>query len=199
MHNYKIREELIKSIMTNKGIFADPFSIATIRKKIEHIDDSDLQDFFEKVISTKSFGEGLLTVIDIAEKYKTEKTELLLEGTRDQAKAMYDKFYAESCSMLDFTQKNRDEYPSDKEFFLSVKYDTLKRTDGTNSYTKQEMYVLNELGGGEWLRCIRLALNSNDLINQIEAIIKRAVVTKYGNQSNAIESKKVAELLRGGK
>jgi len=192
--------QLIEDIKAKLNIKGGVFIDMEIEEYIQDIDASRHIEFFKALSGGDfEFKSAMDRIAIVAKRFKTEKTELLLEGTRDQAKAMYDKFYAESCSMLDFTQKNRDKYPSDKEFFLSVKYDTLKRTDGTNSYTKQEMYVLNELGGGEWLRCIRLALNSNDLINKIEAIIKKAVITKYGNQTNAIESKKVAGLLRGVK
>jgi hypothetical protein len=177
------KKELISTLIKSLKIDDNILNYETINDEIELINQEEYLNFYKEVVKQDSFGNGLKAIIKVSDKYKTETMENLLVGTREQAKAMYDKFYSYSCAMLDYTQKNRNKWSSDRDFFLSVKYDTLKHTDGTNAYTAREIYVLNELGRGEFLLGIRLALSSNDIINSIEAVIKKAVVTKYGNQA----------------
>jgi len=99
--------------------------------------------------------------------------------------------------MTDYTQANRDKVPNDREFFKHTNYAKLKRTDGSYSYTKQEIYVLNELGGGEWLMDIKCLPNTKVAISKIEKIIKDAIQTKYSKSSHAITDKRVSKMLSG--
>lgn len=176
------RKSLIEELMLTLKIPQGNFNYSTIEDELEHIPNEQLRGYYKEVMNSESFGNGMKAIIKTAEKYKAEKTDNLLAGTHDQAKEMYNKFYYECCAMLDYTCANRDKHPSDREFFENVQYDKLKKVDGTDAYTKQELYVLNELGGGKWLLGIRLALSSKEVIDKIENTIKQAVMTKYSNQ-----------------
>ena len=176
------KTELAKALIKGLKIDENIFNYESVKEEIEHLQENQFMDFYKEVMATDSYGNGLNVIFKIAEKYKAERTDNLLAGTHDQAKEMYNKFYSECCSMLDYTCKNREKHPNDTEFFLNMPYEALKRKDGTKTYTKQELYVLNALGGGEFLLGIRLALSSKNIIDKIERVIKDAVMTKYSNQ-----------------
>lgn len=176
--------QLIEDIKTKLNIKGGVFIDMEIEDYIKHIDPSQYLEFF-KDLSGDGFGykNPMDRIAMTAKKFKQARTDNLLSGTREQAKAMYDKFYRESAAMLDFTCKNRNKYPSDREFFRSVDYSSLRRKDGGDAYTRQEIYVLNELGAGDFLLGIRLALSSKEVIDKIESVIKKAVMTKYDQQT----------------
>ena len=75
MHKYNLRDELIISLMNNKGITKDPFVSATIKNRIKDIPDSKLQSFFESVAEADSFGDGLKVIMKIAEQFKPKQDE----------------------------------------------------------------------------------------------------------------------------
>ena len=75
-----------------------------------------------------------------------------------------------------------------------MKYESLKNTDGSNTYDKKELYVLNELGGGSWLIDVRFYQNSKEVIDRIEAIIKNAMIAKYDGQKE-ISNGKVMKMI----
>lgn len=190
------KTELSKAIIKSLKIDINPFNYEAINEAIDLVPVERYMEFYKQILKVDTYGNGIKAVLEISENYKNEKTDNLLAGTRQQAEDMYYKFYSECCAMLDYTQKDRNKTPSDREFFINVPYSELKRTDGIATYTKQELYILNALGGGEWLIGIRLALSSKDLIDKIEKTIKEAVMTKYNNQSQ-IENKKVQNLMGG--
>lgn len=189
------KTELSKAVIKSLKIDSNPFNYEAINEAIDLVPVERYMDFYKQILKADTYGNGIKAVLEISEMFKTERTDNLLAGTHEQAKAMYDKFYHECCAMLDYTQKDRNKTPNDREFFKNVSYSELKRTDGTKAYSKQELYVLNALGGGEWLLGIRLALSSKEIIDKIEKTIKQAVMTKY-NQ-NQIENKKVQNLIGG--
>ena len=176
------KQELSKAIVSSLKIDANAFNYETINEAIDLVPIEKYMEFYKEVLKMDSYGNGIKSVLDISEKYKSDKIDKLLEGTHEQAKAMYDKFYSESCAMLDYTQKDRNKTPNDREFFKNVPYSELKRRDGTKTYSKQELYVMEKLGGGEFLLGIRLALSSKEIIDKIERAIRQAVITKYSNQ-----------------
>jgi hypothetical protein len=176
-------QNFIQDIKTKLNIKGGIYIDAEIEDYINEIDTSKHLEFFKALSGGEyEYKNAMDRIAMTAKKFKNEKTDNLLAGTHDQAKEMYNKFYSECCSMLDYTCKNREKHPSDTEFFLNMPYDELKRKDGTQTYTKQELYVLNALGGGEWLLGIRLALSTKDIIDKIERVIREATLTKYSNQ-----------------
>jgi hypothetical protein len=190
------KTELSKAIIKSLKIDSNPFNYEAINEAIDLVPVERYMEFYKQILKVDTYGNGIKAVLEISEMFKNEKTDNILVGTHEQSKAMYNKFYHECCTMLDYTQKNRNKIPNDREFFKNTPYGELKRTDGSMAYSKQELYVLNALGGGEWLLDIRLALSSKEIIDKIEKIIKEAVLTKYNYQSQ-IESKRVQNLIGG--
>ena len=176
------KQELSKAIVSSLKIDANAFNYETINEAIDLVPVERYMEFYNQILKVDTYVNGIKAVLEISEMFKTERTDNLLVGTHEQAKAMYDKFYYECCAMLDYTQKDRNKTPNDRGFFKNMPYSELKRTDGTKTYSKQELYVLNALGGGEWLLGIRLALSSKEIIDKIERTINEAVLTKYSNQ-----------------
>ena len=183
-------EELVKALIKELKMDDNIFNYQAVAEEIERIDKKDYLDFYKEVLKREHFGNKFKIICDVAKEFKVPtKKDTLLINSRDEAKSIYNKFYCESCAMLDFTQKNRNKYPSDFDFFMSVDYSTLKRKDGSKTYNKKELYVLNELGGGKWLLNIKMLENSSVAISKIENIIKKGIETKYAN--NGIIDKKV--------
>ena len=189
--------ELVKALTRGLKIDNDIFAIETVREATESINEDKYMQFYKDVMKEDTYGNGMKAILKISEAYKKRDIAVLTQNSRQLAKEMYDKFYAENCVMTDYTQNNREKIANDRLWFESIDYSKLKRSDGTSTYTKQEIYVLNELGGGGWLLDIRFALNSNDVVDKIEKIINTTIVTKYEKNDNAIESKKVMKMLRG--
>ena len=190
------KRELIKSLANRLSLADDIYAIDTIKEKMELIEDNQCLDFYQSVVSKNTFGNGLKAFLDTIEEFNSIKTDNLLAGTREQAKAMYDKFYYESYSMLDYARDNRDKVPNDREFFINMPYSELKRTDGSDTYTKQELYVLEQLGSGSWLIDIRYYTNSKTIVDRIETIISNAKISKYEN-TKQISNGKVMKMIAG--
>jgi hypothetical protein len=179
-------QQLIEDIMKKLKIDGGIYIQMEIEDHIKHIDQSQYLEFFKALSGDEfSYKNPMDRIAIVANRFKKQKDDKLLAGTRSQAKEMYDKFYDECCAMLDYCRDNRDKHPHDREFFEAVDFAKLKKKDGTDAYTKQELYVLSELGGGSWLIDIRFYDNSKVVVDKIEKIIKDAITTKY-NQQQAI-------------
>ena len=189
--------QLIEDIKTKLNIKGGVFIDMEIEDHIKHIDQSQYLEFF-KALSGDEFGykNPMDRIAIVASRFKKQKEDNLLAGTRDQAKEMYDKFYSECCAMLDYCRDNRDKVENDREFFLKTPYNALKRKDGSKTYTDREVWVLKALGAGEWLIEIRFQDNSKAVVDKIEKIIKDAITTKYSNQVG-IDNKIVKKAMIG--
>lgn len=190
---------LIAEIKKKLGIDGGYYIDAEIEDYIQNVDKSQYLEFFKALSGSHEFSKPIDRIANVAKRFTSKKKDLILAGTHEQAKAMYDKFEREHSLMTDYTQDNRDKVPNDREFFVNVDYSKVKRKfkdsdDYENVYTKQELYVLNELGGGAWLYDIRFKQNSSEIVDTIEKIIKDAKIEKHLKQ-NAIESKKVMKLV----
>lgn len=190
------RKSMVEELMLTLKIPQGNFNFGLIADEIENIPNENLKEFYKLVMSNESFGNGMKAIIASAKEFTPQEQDLLA-GTHETAKQMYNKFYAQNCSMTDYTQANRDKVPNDRVFFETMDYSKLRNTDGAKTYTKQELYVLKELGGGSWLVDIRFLPNTQVAISKIEKIIKSAIITKYSNSTNAIESNRVTKMLRG--
>ena len=184
-----LREEFIKGLLETLKIPATAFNIALVSDEIEAIPNGSLRGFYREVVSADTYGNGMKAIISVAKNFKPAEKDILA-GTADKAKAMYDKFYAQQSAMTDFTQANRDKVRNDREWFKSIDYSKLKNIDGSQTYTKQELYVLNELGGGEFLLDLPFKDNSQKVIELIKKTIDKAITTK------SIESKRVTKMLQ---
>jgi len=186
----KFREEFIKSLLETLKIPATAFNIAIAEDEIACIPNDKIREFFKEVLIAESYGNGMKAIINTAKKFKPD----ILASTAEKAKNMYDKFYAQQSAMLDYSQTHRDEVPNDREWFNKIDYSKLKNRDGSKTYTKQELYVLKELGGGEFLLNLRFTLNSSHVVAKIKKIIDKAIKTKH-KKIESIESKRVTKML----
>ena len=182
-------KNLINDIKTKLKIDGGVFIDAEIQSHIEGIDKSLYLDFFKALSGDHDFRNPMDRIAITAKNFKPAEKDILA-GTADKAKAMYDKFYAQQSAMTDFTQANRDKVRNDREWFKSIDYSKLKNIDGSQTYTKQELYVLNELGGGEFLLDLPFKDNSQKVIELIKKTIDKAITTK------SIESKRVTKMLQ---
>ena len=190
----KLIQEIKQKLNLSGGMFID----GEIESYIDEIPENKYIEFFKALSGGEyEYKNAMDRIAMTAKRFKAERTDNLLAGTREQAKAMYDKFYGQCCAMLDYTQKDRNKTPNDREFFINMKYESLKNTDGSNTYDKKELYVLNELGGGSWLIDVRFYQNSKEVIDRIEAIIKNAMIAKYDGQKE-ISNGKVMKMIAKG-
>jgi len=158
---------------------------------LKEMSDESFEKSIERVAKTRKF-KGLPTPAEILEHDTTR--DVLFADVEKEAKAMYDKFYAENTAMLEFCTVNRDKIQSDREFFKNCNYAELKTKHGDKAYTKKELYVLNALGGGDWLIDIKNYENSAVVVAKIAAEIQRAIEIKY-LATNSIESKRVKKMI----
>ena len=168
------REEFIKGLLETLKIPATAFNIALVSDEIEVIPNGSLRGFYREVVSADTYGNGMKAIISVAKNFKSAEKDIL-EGTADKAKAMYDKFYTQQSAMLDYAQAHRDIISNDRKWFKSIDYSKLKNRDGSKTYTNLELYVLKELGSGEFLINLRFALNSSHIITKIQKIINKAM------------------------
>lgn len=190
------KRELIKSLANRLNLVDDIYAIDTIKEKMELIEDNQCLDFYQSVVCKNTFGNGLKAFLNTIEEFNSIKIDNLLDGTREQAKAMYDKFYEQCYAMLDYVKKDRNKTPNDREFFINMPYNKLKNRDGSMTYTKQELYVLNEIGGGGWLIDIRFYTNSKTIVDRIEKIISNAKISKY-EDTKQVSNGKVMKMISG--
>ena len=188
----KFREEFIKSLLETLKIPATAFNIATVSDEIACIPNDKLREFYKEVLIAETYGNGMKAILQTAESYKPQsELSLKLLNSRSEAKEMYNKFYSQCTGMMDFTRANRNKYPNDKKFFENMNYAELKQSDDTKTYSKRELYVLEQLGGGKWLMNIKLADNSKVVIDKIQRVIDKAIKHKI----KSIESKRVSKML----
>ena len=186
-------KNLINDIKTKLKIDGGVFIDAEIQSHIEGIDKSLYLDFFKALSGDHDFRNPMDRIAITAKNFKPAEKDILA-GTADKAKAMYDKFYAQQSAMTDYSQAHRDEVPNDRQWFKSIDYSKLKNRDGSKTYTKQELYVLQELGGGEFLLDLPFKENAQKVIDLIKETIDKAITTKYSD-AKAIESKRVVKML----
>ena len=133
------QSELVKALTRGLKIDNDIFAIETVREATESIDEDKYMQFYKDVMKEDTYGNGMKAILKISEAYKKRDIAILTQNSRQLAKSMYDKFYAENCTMTDYTQNNREKIANDRLWFESIDYSKLKRSDGTSTYTKQEI------------------------------------------------------------
>ena len=192
--------ELVKDIKTKLGIEGGTFIDAEIESLVSAIKPNQHLEFFMALSGEHSFAKPMDRIANVAKRFSDEKKAELFMGTKELAKSMYDKFYGIYCGMTDYAQANRDKVPNDREFFENYQFQNMKQIDGSKTFTDKEIYVLSELGGGTWLVDIPFHNGSNEVIEQIEKIIKYTIAKKYLHvEQNAITNQSVKKLLRGVK
>lgn len=189
------RDEFIKGILETLKIPATAFNIALVSDEIEHIENTDLRAFYKAVVSIDTYGNGMRAIIDTAKEFK-QKTmlEMKIDASEEQAKAMYEKFYDLQAQITTYTQANREQVSNDREFFRNISYDKLENQDGSKTLTKSELFVLTELGGGDFLIDITYQDSSKSVTDKIKIIIAKAVKEKYADTDKLMD-KRVSTML----
>lgn len=183
--------------MSNLKIDQGLFATGMIEDSLKDIKPSDYKIFFNALMGDEhSYLKPLDRVAKVAEHFKAHRTDELFQDTPTMAKDAYDKFYAINAQMTTYSQENRDKVPNDREFFNNTDYKNLKDKHGADVFTKQDLYILDELGGGEWLMNIKFITNSKDAVEKIEKIIKSAITAKYMKPKHEAISHEVRKMLR---
>lgn len=192
-----IREELIKSIMAQLNMVQDAFAIGSIKNKISKVPDEKLEDFYDALFGEEhAYLKPLDRVSKVAKRFDDAKKEDLLSGTRELATNMYNKFLSQNNEMLEYCRRSRAKVPSDREFFINLDYKNLKNVLGENVYTDKELYVLEKMGGGDFLLNITHYITSASVIEKIESIINSVITKKYlTTNANAIENKRTKVMI----
>ena len=173
------------------------FAVGMIEDAIEGIEPKQFKQFFNSLMGDEhNYLKPLDRVAKVAKQFKYSKTDELFKHTADMALNCYHRFYTVNASMTTYSQENRDKVPDDRKFFSSIDYSELKDIDGAKVFTKQDLYVLQELGGGEWLMNIKFIVNSKEAIDKIEQIIKTAITSKYLAPKHEAISHEVRKLLK---
>ena len=167
--------QLIQDIKTKLNIQGGGFIDAEIESYIEDIKPEQYLEFFKALSGDDyAYKNAMDRIAIVAKSFKTRREDSLFSETPTMAKDCYDKFYHINASMTTYAQENRDKVPNDREFFINMDYSTQIK-----GMTAQDLYVLDELGGGEWIMDIKFITNSKDAIDKIENIIKNAITSKY--------------------
>jgi len=168
----QLRDNIVRSL----GIEGDLFTLSMVEEIIAEIPPEQYQPFFNALHGDEhQFLKPLDRVAKVAKRFKDSHTATLLEGTWTLAKQIYDKFYTIHTSLSEYADMNVKESKL-SEFFAKVNYRVTK-FDG-ETLSRQEVYVLEKLGGGAWLHGIKREANSGVVIERIDQIISEAILEK---------------------
>ena len=192
-----LRTQLVNSIVENLKIKEDMFSVGMIEDAIEGIDAEQYNEFFNALIGDEhEYLKPLDRVAKVSKQFKHARSNELFKETPTMAKECYERFYTVNAQMTTYSQTNRDAVPNDREFFINTKYSDLVDKYGAKVFSKQDLYILDELGGGEWLMNIKFITNSKEAVDKIERIIKTAITAKYMKPKHEAISHDVRKMLR---
>ena len=185
MHKYNLRDELIISLMNNKGVEKDPFVSATIKNRIKDIPDSKLQSFFESVAEADSFGDGLKVIMKIAEQFNPKPLEPIIDATTAEAKRLISA--CETMNTILFKECNNigvpfEDYVMDYEF-NNLQDSTKGLLSAVKPYSDYKRLIVN----------IRRYQTSSDALNAF----KQAIIQVGKNEYAMIENKKVSGMIGG--
>ena len=192
-----MKTKLVNSIMNNLKIEKDIFSVGMIEDCLDGINPKQYKEFFNMLMGDEhNYLKPLDRVAKVAKHFKGSEAHEKFKDVPTLAKEAYDKFYSVNCSMTTYSQENRDKVLDDRLFFIDMVYSKLLDKNNFKVFTEQNLYILNELGGGEWLMNIRFITNSKDAISKIENIISNAITKKYLTPSGNAIAHNVRKLLK---
>jgi len=192
-----LRTQLINSITKNLRIDSDIFAVGMIEDAVEGIDPKQYKEFYNMLMGDDhDYLKPLDRVAKVAKHFKHARSNELFAEAHGMAKACYDKFYDVNAEMTTYSQNNRDLVPDDRKFFEELDYKNLMDKHGAKIFTAQDLYVLDELGGGDWLMGIKFITNSGEAVAKIEKIIKTAITAKYMKPKHEAISHEVRKMLK---
>ncbi|MBN2895029.1 MAG: hypothetical protein JXK05_03935 [Campylobacterales bacterium] len=186
-----MRNQLRDNIVRSLGIEADLFSLSMIEEVIATLPQEQYQPFFNALHGDEhAYLKPLDRVAKVAKLFRDAEVAALLSGTGTLAKQIYDRFYGVHTALCDFA---REHGKSDlSAFFKSIDYRATKFEGEVLS--RQEIYVLEKLGGGAWLCGIKREINSGVVIERIEAIIHEGIFKKHHSRLLGGEKKYLASV-----
>jgi hypothetical protein len=164
-------KQLVAEIANTLRIDGGIYATRMIEEAVAAVPPDQHQRFFNALMGDEhSYLKPLDRVAKVAKRFTGQHDQI--DETRRQAKAVYDELYR-----LHFVLANHfDNMPTEErkggEDFETVRYQALT-IDG-EKITPQSLYVLRELGGGEWLKRIKTYQTSKTVIDKIEGVIKDA-------------------------
>jgi len=171
-------EQLRNEIVNTLGIGDGMYSLGLVEDAIKGIPPEQFGDFFAALMGDDhQYLKPLDRVVKVSRQFKQMKREDLFANTKQISKEMYDKFYALHSALTSHAEDNRATVSDDMRLFVQINYNTLRA--GHLTLSKQELYVLDELGGGEWLFGIKRYENAGKVIDRIEHVVKTAITAKY--------------------
>lgn len=176
-----MQTELVNSIMNNLKIEKDMFSVSMVEDCLEGIAPTQYKAFYNALMGDEhEYLKPLDRVAKVAKQFKGTRSDELFKDVQSTAKSFYDKIYTINASMTTHSQENREAIPNDREFFENMDYSALiNKADNSKILNKQDLYILDELGGGEWVMNIKFITNSSEALGKIEHIIKNAITLKH--------------------
>jgi hypothetical protein len=181
----QLRDNIVRSL----GIGADLFTLSMLEEIISEIPPEQYQDFFNALHGEQhQFLRGLDRVQKVAKLLKENRNSLLLSGTYSKAKEIADRFYAIRRAISDLAELNMKECEQ-KNFFNRVIYKDVKIHG--EPISKQELYVLEKLGGGSWLYGLIFESNSGVVVEKIDQIIRDAILEKQQKQIGKSDMKRI--------
>jgi len=79
------RKQLVSALIVGLKIEEDIFAIETVKEKTEFLSENQYLDFYQAVMKDDSFGNGIKSVLKVAEQYKPQEPE---DETRLKAKEL---------------------------------------------------------------------------------------------------------------
>lgn len=167
---------LVNDIKAKLNIEGGVFVMAELESYVRIIDPSKYLEFF-KALSGDEFAHKnkLDRVAIVAERYRKADENALFGSVEQQAKQLYDKFTAVRIALEKFSSNNRDRFPNDEQFFASVVYENLVDAKQVKTFSSEEVSLLHELGGGEFLLKMPRMANAKTATDKIEAVLKHHI------------------------
>lgn len=190
-------KNLIKDIKEKLKIEGGFYIDAEIESYLEEINPIAYLEFFKALSGDEyAYKNAMDRISIVAKRFKGADEDELFKDTQSLAKEVYSKFYSVNCSMTTYSQENRDKVPDDRKFFINMDYSKLLDKNNFRVFNEKDIYILKELGGGEWLMDIRFITNSKDAEVKIEKIIKHGITLKYLTPENEAIASNVRKLLK---
>jgi CRISPR/Cas system CSM-associated protein Csm2 small subunit len=171
-----MRKAMIEELMTTLKIPQGNFNYATIEDEIRHIPGTQLKDFYKAVMSAESFGNGMKSIMQAAEKFKP----VVIDYTEEKAKELVALVEAINAKIGEDAKNMGVDFVklANSVILPTAGVENLKILDNVKPYYSYKSLIIN----------IRHYQTSIDAINAFKTAIEYAesrsfVVATQANQS----------------
>jgi hypothetical protein len=182
---FKLRDEIIKAIISGLRIDDNPFIYHTILEMIAHIKDEDLKIFYKKLFSGSfRYTTGMDRVSIVAESFASDCVKNDDELLNDKAKEIYDIARAMNDTVWKEHSNTGVSFEKLMEAvkFVSIPKDTIAIMDNIKPYYSHKLFATN----------INIYQTAKEAINAI----KTAISNTRNKEVSHIQNKKVAGLIK---